>query len=155
DGRPSEVASHFSTTANRSGSHIRLLQKALKRAQARDPSLKLPPFAVDGVYSKDFADAAFAYRQQRNILNYAGSVDNIVGIKTVHSLDAEARGGKAYHHDFPPDPGPKPVPRSMSLPAAKCVPEAECPTSQSFEATIITGGGGGEVVNVAKYWVNI
>ena len=140
EGRPSEVARHFSTTANRSGSHIRLLQEALKRAQARDPSLKLPPFAVDGVYSKDFADAAFAYKQQRNILNYA---------------DAKARGGKGYHHDFPPGPGPKPVPRLTPLPAAKCVPKAECPTSQSFEATIIMGGGGGEVVNVAKYWVNI
>ncbi len=155
DSRPSEVASHFSTTANRSGSHIRLLQEALKRAQARDPSLKLPPFAVDGVYSKDFADAVFAYKQQKNSVKYAGSVDNIVGIKTIHSLDAEARGGKAYHHDLPPGPGPKPVPRPTPLPAAKCVPEAECPTSQSFEATIIMGGGGGEVVNVAKYWVNI
>ena len=154
-GRPREVASHFSTTANRSGSHIILVQEALKRAQARDPSLKLPPFAIDGVYSKDFADAVFAYKQQRNILNFAGRVDNIVGIKTIHSLDAEARGGKANHHDFSPGPGPKPVPRPTPLPAAKCVPKAECPTSQSFEATIIMGGGGGEVVNVAKYWVNI
>src|SRR5262249_41636153 len=64
-GRPREVASHFSTTANRSGSHIILVQEALKRAQARDPSLKLPPFAIDGVYSKDFADAVFVYKQQR------------------------------------------------------------------------------------------
>lgn len=155
DCRRREVASHSSTTANRSGSHIRLVQEALKRAQARDLSLKLPPFAVDGVYSKDFTDAVFAYKQRRNILNYAGRVDNIVDIKTIHSLDAEARGEKAYHHDFPARPGPKPVPRPTPLTAAKCVPEAQCPTSQSFEATIIMGGCGGDVFKAAKYWVNI
>lgn len=155
DGRPSEIVSHFSTSANRSGEHIRLVQEALKRAEARDPSLKLPSFAVDGFYSKEFADAVFEYKKQKNILNYAHKVDNIVGIKTIHSLDAEARGGKADHHDFPPSPGPKPVPRPRPVPAVKCVPEAECPTTQNFEATILMGASGGEVFNLARYWVNI
>jgi hypothetical protein len=43
----------------------------------------------------------------------------------------------------------------MPPPAAKCLPEAECPTSENFEATIIMGGTEGEIVNIAKYWVNI
>jgi hypothetical protein len=125
DGRPSEVASHFSTTANRSGKHIKLVQEALKRAQVRDPSLKLPAFTVDGVYSKNFADAVFAYKHQIGILNYAGKVDNIVGIKTIRSLDTESKGGKAHHREYP-KPVPKPIP-PRPRPVPNCVPDAECP----------------------------
>jgi hypothetical protein len=100
-GRPNEVLSHFSQGANARGAHISRVQAALRNVQRLDPDLGIPEFEVNGVYDKAFADAVSVYKERRNIRNYANKIDNIIGIKTILSLDADAKRRKE-------EPPPKP-----------------------------------------------
>jgi hypothetical protein len=63
----------------------------------------MPVFSINSEYDKDVADAIEYYKKQKNILNYAGRIDRIVGIKTIHELDKEATRRKQV------DPDPRPV----------------------------------------------
>jgi hypothetical protein len=139
DGRPTEMISHFNTTTNQTGTHVRLVKEALRRAQARDPSLQLPPFFVDDNYDDGFADAIYAYKKQRGILNYAGQLDKIVGIKTIRALDNEAKGGP--HVD--PGPFPKKPDHVFPKPLQNCVTDKECPTSTEFDVTLLSAVNAG------------
>src|SRR5664279_1136924 len=84
-GRPSEIASHFAIGS--SGPAITKLQEALKEIQRNNPALGIPEFQVNGTYDRDFANAILAYKTKRDIRNFADKFDNIVGIKTIKSLD--------------------------------------------------------------------
>jgi len=101
-GKPNEMSTHF--TVQSRGEHIRLVQVALSRVKNREPGLKIPEFKVDGNYSPDFARAVFAYKKARGIKNFSSNIDDIVGIKTILSLDKEegAQGGFPTPA-FPPD----------------------------------------------------
>jgi hypothetical protein len=101
-GKPNEYSTHF--TVNQRGEHIRLVQVALRRASNRNPNWKIPSFEVNGIYSPAFAKAVFAYKAVKGIKNYASKIDDIVGIKTIRSLDAdEAEQNVLPLPVFPPD----------------------------------------------------
>lgn len=91
-GFPSQVQSHFSTKQNSTGAPVRKLQEALVEIQAKDPSLKLRTFSVNGVYDANFANAVEDYKRARNIKNFANAIDNVVGIKTIITMDGELKG---------------------------------------------------------------
>jgi hypothetical protein len=104
-GRPNEVLSHFSQGANARGAHISRVQAALRNVQQLEPDLGIPEFEVNGGYDKAFADAVSIYKERRNIRNYANKIDNIIGVKTIRSLDADAKRRK----EEPTPPAPQPA----------------------------------------------
>jgi hypothetical protein len=102
-GRPNEVMSHFTQEAR--GAHISRVQAALKIVRQEEPGLGIPEFQVNGIYDDAFAKAVFVYKQKRNIRNYANKIDDIIGIKTIRSLDTDAKRRK---QEPPPKPKPEP-----------------------------------------------
>lgn len=147
-GQPSEVASHF--TIGQTGTPVIQLQEALKSVQQSNPGLGIPAFVVNGVYDKAFADAILAYKTKRDIRNFANKFDNIVGIKTIRSLDNE-KGPKS-------NPIPKPIPKKpgeFPKPLANCVQDKDCPVSQSFEVKLVVGASGGEGIEFAEFFFAI
>jgi hypothetical protein len=147
-GRPSEVASHF--TKGNSGEHIRRVQQALRNVQELEPELGIPAFEVNGTYNDAFAAAVAAYKEKRNILNFAGRIDDVVGIKTIRSLDSDAKRKRREK------PAPKPRrPNVFPRPIPNCVPDADAPSSQEFDITLLMGVSGGEIVEVAKFFFTI
>ena len=127
-GRPTEVQSHF--TQGMKGEAIKRLQQALQNAKDTDPDLAdMPAFSINGEYDKPFADAIEFYKTERNILNYAGKVDRIVGIKTIHELDKDA----THHKQVNPDPHRPPLLENTNgrcqtaCPKKKC--HQECPST--------------------------
>jgi hypothetical protein len=150
-GRPSEVQSHF--TQGMSGEAVRKLQLALKNAADNDPDppgdlTGMPSFTVNGQYDKAFADAIEFYKSARDIKNFAGKIDRIVGIKTIHALDTEA----TRHKQVDPDPRPAPSPGEHKRALPNCVPEDEVPPGISFNVRMLFFGSGGEGVEISKYW---
>jgi hypothetical protein len=144
-GRPSEVLSHF--TRGQSGEHIRRVQQALKNVQELEPELGIPPFDVNGTYDEDFARAVAVYKKERNILNYSKRVDDIVGMKTIRSLDTDAKRRRRE------EPGPRPRrPNVFPRPIPNCVPDGDVPSSREFDITMLMGVSGGEIVEVAKFF---
>jgi hypothetical protein len=108
-GIPNEHSTHF--TLNSRGEHIRLVQVALSRVKNREPGLKIPDFKIDGNYSSDFARAVFKFKQAKGIKNFAGKIDDIVGIKTIIFLDREEGSVEILPvPQFPPDDFTKPIP---------------------------------------------
>lgn len=103
-GKPNEWSSHFAVNANTKGEHVRLVQKALKQVQAQEPGLGIPEFKIDGNYSPQFAKAVKVYKDKRGIKNYAGKIDDIVGIKTLRSLDKDVDSGELPVPPPPPEP---------------------------------------------------
>jgi hypothetical protein len=149
-GRPSEVQSHF-TQGHSSGEAVRKLQLALKNAKDNDTIGEfdgMPDFSVNGQYDKAFADAIEFYKGVRGIKNYAGKIDRIVGIKTIHELDKEATKRKQVD----PDPRPVPKPGEHKRAMKNCVPEDEVPLSQLFSVRMLLYASGGEGVELSKYW---
>jgi hypothetical protein len=146
-GSPSEVASHF--VQGQSGEHIRRVQQALKNAAETDSNLQLPPFSVNGTYDADFAKAIAAYKTKRNILNYAKRIDDIVGIKTVKSLDDDNRRHKQVD---PPDRPHRNKELPRPHPPVFWVPDAEVPSSNDFTITLLMGVSGGEIAEIAKFF---
>jgi hypothetical protein len=149
-GRPSEVSSHFARNQNQSGEHIRRVKQALKNVQDLEPGLGIPPFTVDEVYDDAFARAVAVYKDKRNIRNCANKIDDIVGIKTIRSLDNDAQKRPRV------EPAPKPkkpnvVPRALP----NCVTEGDCPTSTEFDVTLLFGVSGGEIGEVSKFFFTI
>ena len=147
-GRPNEVLSHFAR--GQKGEHIRKVQQALQNVQRSRPELGIPAFDVDGVYSPQFAKAIAVYKAKKDIRNYANKIDDIVGIKTIRSLDSD--NTSRPHIEPPPRPNrPNVVPR----PLPKCVPDADCPLSRQFDVTMLMGVSGGEIVEVAEFFFTI
>lgn len=128
-GIPNEHSTHF--TLNSRGEHIRLVQVALDRVKKREPGLKIPDFKVDGNYSPEFARAVFEYKKARGIKNFLGKIDDIVGIKTIISLDKE----EGPVENLPvPQPPPDDFSKPLSLKAItrkvfnfQSVPKSEKP----------------------------
>jgi len=150
-GLPNEALSHF--TLGQSGEHIRKTQEALKSVQESNPGLGIPKFTINGSYDQAFADAIKVYKTKRGIKNFANKFDDIVGIKTIRSLDAENKSGPPKQN---PPSGPIPkkpneVPRALQ----NCVPDADCPVSSEFDIRLILGVSGGEVVEIGKFFFSI
>jgi hypothetical protein len=142
------VFSHF--TQPQSGEHIRKVQQALKNVQQLEPDLGIPDFEVNGVYDPAFAKAVYAYKEKRNIRNHANQIDDIIGIKTIRSLDHDAQRRARV------DPAPKPKkPDDVPRPLPNCVPDQDCPAATQFEVTMLGGMSGGEIAELSKYWFAI
>jgi hypothetical protein len=148
NGRPSEVASHFTLGAK--GTPVIQLQEALKAVQQNNPGLAIPPFVVNGVYDQAFANAVLQYKKKRDIRNFANNFDNIVGIKTIRSLDSET----APKTNPPAKPFPK-KPSEFPKQLVNCVQDNDCPTSRNFEVRLVAGVSGGEVVELAEFFFAI
>jgi hypothetical protein len=148
-GRPNEMSSHF--TIGQSGEHIRKVQQALKNVQDLEPELGIPQFEVNGVYDDAFARAIEIYKEKKDIRNYAKKIDNIVGIKTIRSLDRDAQ--KRKREDPAPRPKKGPGDHRRALP--NCVLEADCPPSQSFSVRMLFFALAGEILEASKYWFTI
>jgi hypothetical protein len=90
------------------GPHVSKLQLALVLVDAA-------AISQDGIYGPRTAAAVSAFKQKRNILNFQGKIDNIVGKKTIAQLDREIL---ALEGGFvPPPPIPKrPIPRPTPVP---------------------------------------
>jgi hypothetical protein len=150
-GRPNEVKSHF--TIGQTGEHIKKVQEALKSVQEADPGLGIPEFSVNGVYDQRFANAIRAYKTKRDIRNFANNIDDIVGIKTIRSLDNENKSGPPKVN---PSPSPRPrQPGEFPRPLPNCVPDSDCPSSKKFDVTLVAGTSGGEVVEIGKFFFAI
>jgi hypothetical protein len=150
-GQPNEVQSHFSV--GQRGEHIRRAQEALKSAQRADPSLGLPEFSVNAIYDQNFANAIFAYKTKRDIRNFANKIDEIVGIKTIRSLDQEQKSN-------PPRENPAVPPKlkksgDFERPLPKCVPDSVCPSSNEFDIRLVLGVSGGEIVEFGEFFFAI
>jgi hypothetical protein len=65
-----------------SGEHVLKIQQALKQ-------LDSAAIDLDGKYGPGTARAVSAFKQKRNILNFQGKIDDIVGKKTMAALDGE------------------------------------------------------------------
>ncbi|MBI3411989.1 MAG: hypothetical protein HY040_26970 [Planctomycetes bacterium] len=63
------------------GPHVAKIQRALNLLEAG--------VAENGIYGRETAAAVSAFKQSRNILNFQGKIDNIVGKKTMAALDSE------------------------------------------------------------------
>lgn len=143
-GRPNEVLSHF--TLGQSGPAVTKLQEALREVQQNNPSLGIPTFTVNGQYDGDFARAILIYKTKREIRNFSGRFDDIVGIKTIRILDAEKRPrtnpGPA---PLPKRPGEFPRPDRPSNPSS-CVTDTACPLQTNFVIQLIAGATVGEIL---------
>jgi hypothetical protein len=151
-GRPTEVASHFRQNhANAKGEHIVKVQQALKTIQQNEPNLDIPEFDVNGVYDAKFARAVAVYKQKRDIRNFANKIDDIIGIKTIQSLDSDVR--KKPRLEPPPRPSkptvvPRPLPRVIP---STCLTDDECPAARDFVIQLIVGGTGGEILEAGFF----
>ncbi len=132
-GIPNEHSTHF--TLNASGEHIRLVQVALSRVQKREPGLKIPAFNIDGIYSVPFAKAVARFKEARGIKNFAGKIDEIVGIKTIIALDKEEGPAEVLPDpQIPPDDFTKPIPVktiTRKVFTATSIPKSEKPDDGS------------------------
>ncbi|MGZ5430137.1 MAG: peptidoglycan-binding domain-containing protein [Thermoanaerobaculia bacterium] len=87
------------------GSHVGKIQSAL---------IKVDGAFIDGTelaqqrYGASTTQAVVNFKGRRNILNYAGQIDNIVGKKTIRALDDGLRA--APPGPAPPGPVPPPAP---------------------------------------------
>jgi hypothetical protein len=151
-GRPSEVQSHFRKGhANSKGEHIRRVQEALKLVQQREPGLGIPEFEVNGVYDDRTARAVFAYKEKRGIRNHSNRIDDVVGIKTIRTLDNDVLiKPRVAPPPMPTRPTivPRPLPRTLP---ASCLTDAECPTTREFVVQLIVGGTGGEILEAGFF----
>jgi hypothetical protein len=154
NGYPNEVVSHFTT--GQVGEHITLVQIALASIAGREAPLDIPAFMINGAYDADFAAAVAGYKTARNILNYANAIDDIVGKKTITSLDQELGDG------VPPDPPPEPLPDPQPAPPpappqpqTDCVVEANCPVSTTFTLQLLGGLTGGEVLEMGLFLFDV
>ena len=150
-GQPNEAQSHF--TIGQTGEHIKKVQEALKSVQEGNPGLGIPEFSVNGVYDQNFANAIRVYKTKREIRNFANKIDDIVGVKTIRSLDKENKSGPPKVN---PSPSPPPkTPGEFPRPVPKCVPDSDCPSSKEFDVPLVAGGSGGEVVEIGKFFFAI
>ena len=69
-------------TPGASGPHVTKIQNALNLVDGAQ-------LAVDSKYGPKTAGAVASFKKKRNILNTAGKIDDVVGIKTMAALDAE------------------------------------------------------------------
>src|SRR4026209_721669 len=68
--------------ANANGPHVTKIQQSLIQLDGAN-------IVADGAYGPRTAAAVSAFKEKRQILNFAGQIDNIVGIKTMAALDSE------------------------------------------------------------------
>lgn len=148
-GSPSEFRSHFSTTENNRGEHILRVKKALMHVQENDPDLGIPPFPETDQYDDAFAEAIRIYKEKRGIYNYANKIDKIIGVKTIRSLDTDARRRRV--DPIPHPKKDKPIPRPPRPNTSQCLIDAEVPTSDVFDIQMIVGGSGGEIAEAGLF----
>jgi hypothetical protein len=106
-GKPNEISTHF--TIGETGEHVRLVKQALKDYATKHPDEITAPFTVDRTYDKNFAIAIGQFKTTRKppLTNFAGKIDEIVGIKTIRALDDTAvPGPPAPKPPVPPPPQP-------------------------------------------------
>ncbi len=86
-----------------SGPHVAKIQQALIQVDGA-------AITQDGVYSPRTAAAVSAFKQKRQILNFQGKIDDIVGKKTMAALDSEMLALEGRGPPTPPIPKP-PTPK--------------------------------------------
>jgi len=87
------------------GPHVAKIQQALNQLDGAG-------LAQDGIYGPRTAGAVAAFKQKRQILNFQGRIDSIVGKKTTAALDAEML---AKERGTAPAPEPRPLTESSLL----------------------------------------
>lgn len=93
------------------GAHVGKIQQALNQIDGAG-------LTVDSQYGPNTAAAVAEFKRKRNILNFAGKIDDIVGIKTMAALDAELPKRLGPVPPGPPTPpGPRPPGPSPGPPA--------------------------------------
>ena len=150
-GVPNEVQSHFNL--GKSGEDVRRLQEALTGVRESNPGLGIPAFAVNGIYDQQFANAVRVYKDKRQIRNFAGKIDDIIGVNTIRTLDRESKSGPPKVNPAPPS-RPK-TPGEVVRPLGNCVADSDCPTSREFDIKLIAGATGGEVVELGLFFFSI
>jgi len=89
------------------GNHVGKIQNALIKV---DGAAISETERAERRYGASTTQAVVNFKQRRNILNYAGKIDNIVGKKTIRALDEGLRGASPRPAPKPPGPPPKPIP---------------------------------------------
>ncbi|MCM3875139.1 MAG: peptidoglycan-binding protein [Thermoanaerobaculia bacterium] len=74
---------HISLRENNSGAHVAKIQQALNDLEGVSLA------SEKGRYGTNTADAISDYKQKRNIFNFEGKIDKIVGKQTIKRLDAD------------------------------------------------------------------
>lgn len=152
NGRPNEVLSHFEQ-GKAEGNHIRRIQQALKNIAAQDPDLKdIPAFSVNGRYDEDFANAIGFFKEKRGILNFAGKIDKIVGVKTIQALDeGEDKAKQPERPSVPPEFPTRPTTVPRALP--NCASRSDIQPSKPFSIRMLGALIGGEGLEFsAIFW---
>ena len=99
---PCAVSDPAHITPGSVGDHVRKIQQALILIDG----LSIDPGELASKrYGQSTAAAVLAFKRKRNIIRNQTQVDNIVGILTIKTLDAEMF---AKEQITPPDPGPLP-----------------------------------------------
>ena len=105
------------------GPHVAKIQQALNQLDGAG-------LAQDGIFGPRTAGAVSSFKRGRQILNTQGQIDNIVGKKTMATLDAEMLAKERGGGVTPPGPKPpSPTPPGPKPPAPK--PPGPLPTPPS------------------------
>jgi hypothetical protein len=136
NGVPNEVVSHVSVGAQ--GEHVRLLQLALQAIANHEPAIGVPSFNVNGVYDNAFATAIAKYKTVRGLLNYAGAIDNIVGRKTIATLDKDVMKIGAHDGGTPSTP-------------PRCLKADDCPQASAFTLQLFAELSNGYMVEPGHF----
>lgn len=82
---------HISEIYAPKGDWVILIKKALNTWSLRQNPSVLPLLAETDIFDKATGDRVALYKKSKTpmILNYAGQIDRVVGIKTVEALDKE------------------------------------------------------------------
>ena len=86
------IGEHTSPAEHRQGAHVGLIQEALNAwAQRQTPPVRQVAAGEAGarVFGPDTARLVTLFKTRKNILNFAGKIDPIVGKNTVAALDLE------------------------------------------------------------------
>jgi hypothetical protein len=131
------------------GEHVRRVQVALSRIKDAERDLGIPDFSVNGIYDPRFALAVEAYKRARDIRNTKDRIDDIVGVKTIKSLDKDLRPSKPKTQPGPPPEKPAKPNVFPKLDGPNCVGDETCPTATQFEVRMIAMAAAGDVLEGA------
>lgn len=95
------------------------------------------------------------YKQLRNIRNFRDQIDDIVGVKTIKSLDDDLQPSKPKQQPGPPPSRPK-KPNVFPVPdGPNCVNDEGCPISDQFEVELVATASIGEGLEGAVFLFRI
>jgi peptidoglycan hydrolase-like protein with peptidoglycan-binding domain len=134
------------------GLHVRRIQTALielDRAGIPGPELKEDRYGGGTAQ----AVANFKAKPERNILNFAGKIDPIVGINTIRRMDRELkiREGALIPPDLPKVPPTDIYIRILGLDVGRPIPDDD-PAIKTFKAQINTPGYLKTHLPVQTFW---